>query len=445
MTCKPSRVVRGGMLAVLVAMLFAGAAAAAASTETVIYSFPRTARPIATGCKPQAALVTNSAGNLYGTTPVCGTFDSGIVFELSPPVPPATEWTETVLYTFAGGSDGQNPNAGVIFDAAGNLYGTTTNGGTTGLGTVFELTPPAAGGSPWTESILHSFLGGPVDGAHPVSAGVAFDHSGNLYGVTSLGGIPPTGSGDNDFCSNGCGIVYELAPPATPGAPWTETVLHYFNGPLGWYPIGSPIFDARGNLYGEANKGGRHIIGNVYRLTPPAAGESTWGFKTLYQFGAATTDSGNPGGSLTLHGDGVLYGTTCCNVFQLVPPAVAGGAWTENILHNFTGGNDGLGLGAVDLVFDRAGNLYGTTEAGGANSGACNAYYGQFCGTVFDLSPPAAGSSDWAETILHSFPATADDGSEPLAGVIFGKNGELYGVTSEGGAHGEGAVYMVVP
>lgn len=445
MPCKPSLLIRGGLLAVLVATFIATATVAAASTETVIYSFPRTARPIVTGCKPQATLVADGAGNLYGTTPVCGAFDSGIVFELSRPVPPSTEWTETVLYAFTGGNDGQNPNAGVIFDAAGNLYGTTTDGGTAGVGTVFELTPPAAGGSQWTESILHSFLGGPADGAHPVGAGVAFDHSGNLYGVTSLGGIPYTGSGDNDFCTNGCGIVYKLAPPATPSAPWTETVLHYFNGRQGWFPIGNPIFDARGNLYGETSKGGRYLIGEVYRLTPPAAGESTWGFKVLYPFGTVTTDSGNPGGSLTLHGDGVLYGTTCCNVFQLVPPAVVGGTWTENVLHNFTDGNDGAGPEAVDLVFDRAGNLYGTTEAGGGNSGACNSNYGKFCGTVFELSPPAAGGFDWTETILHAFPTTAKDGLTPFAGVILGKDGELYGVTSSGGAGDEGAVYMVVP
>jgi uncharacterized repeat protein (TIGR03803 family) len=442
MTCT-SRLVRGGLLAVLVAMLFATAAVAAASTETVIYSFPRTAHPIATGCSPQATLVADSAGNLYGTTPLCGAFDSGIVFELSPPTPPSTQWTQTVLCSFTGGSDGQYPYAGLIFDAAGNLYGTTTNGGAAGLGTVFELTPPAAGQSQWTESVLYSFLGGPAAGANPKSDGLTFDHSGNLYGVTTAGGIPYTGSGGNGFCisvTSGCGVVYKLAPPATPGAPWAETVLHYFNGPQGWFPIGSPIFDARGNLYGETSKGGRYLLGEVYRLTPPAEGKSTWGFKVLYPF----TNSGNPGGSLTLHGDGILYGTTCCDVFQLVPPAVAGGAWTENVLHNFTGGNDGAGPDAVDLVFDRTGNLYGTTEAGGGNSGACNAYYGKFCGTVFELSPPATGSSDWAETILHSFPTTADDGLEPFVGVTLGKNGQLYGVTSEGGAHSEGAVYMVV-
>lgn len=446
MICKPSLLVRAGLLAVLIATLFAAAAIAAASTETVIYSFPRTARPIVTGCKPQATLLADSAGNLYGTTPVCGAFDSGIVFELVRPVPPSTEWTETVLHSFAGGSDGQNPNAGLIFDAAGNLYGTTTNGGTAGLGTVFELTPPAAGQSQWTESILYSFLGGPADGAYPKSAGVTFDQAGNLYGFTSLGGIPYTGNGgDNDFCTNGCGIVYKLAPPATAGAPWTETVLHYFNGRQGWYPIGSPMFDARGNLYGETLLGGHYLIGEVYRLTPPAAGELTWGFKVLYPFGTVTTDSGNPGGSLTLHGDGVLYGTTCCDVFQLVPPAVVGGAWTENVLHNFTGATDGAGPNAVDLVFDRAGNLYGTTEFGGENGGDCNSYDGEYCGTVFELSPPAAGSSDWSETILHNFPATTKDGSAPASGVMFGKNGELYGVASEGGAHGEGAVYAIIP
>ncbi len=202
MTCKPSRLVRGGLLAVLAVMLFA-AAVAAASTEIVTYSFPRTARPIVTGCSPQATLVADSAGDLYGTT-LCGAFDSGTVFELSPPVPPSTQWTETVLYSFTGGSDGQYPAAGLIFDTAGNLYGTTKEGGANGLGTVFELSPPAAGESQWTESVLHSFQGGPTDGEFPDFDGVVFDQSGNLYGVTPVGG-------------SGGGVVYKLAPSSTAG------------------------------------------------------------------------------------------------------------------------------------------------------------------------------------------------------------------------------------
>ncbi len=125
-----------------------------------------------------------------------------------------------------------------------------------------------------------------------------------------------------------------------------------------------------------------------------------------------------------------------------MPPAVTGGAWTENFLHNFTGGNDGVEPEGSKLVFDKAGNFYGTTRGNYSIGSTCDT---SNCGAVFELSPPAAGSSDWSETILHAFPATAKDGADPISGVMLGKHGELYGVTPIGGAGGEGAVYMVVP
>lgn len=189
----------------------------------------------------------------------------------------------------------------------------------------------------------------------------------------------------------------------------------------------------------------------VYRLSPPSAGETAWTFKALYVFGSPiSTDSRYPQGSLTLHGSGILYGTALGGqygvgtVFQLTPPSVAGGTWTENILYNFgSSASDGAFPEAVSLVFDKAGNIYGTTSNGGGDGNSqCN--YGG-CGTVFELSPPAAGGTDWTETILHSFPAVLKDGLSPNQGVIFGKNGNLYGVTPSGGASGEGGVFSVVP
>jgi uncharacterized repeat protein (TIGR03803 family) len=362
-------------------------------------------------------------------------------------VPPGTEWTETVLYSFTGGTDGKLPASGVIFDEAGNLYGTTHYGGANGLGTVFELSPPAAGESQWTESVLYSFQGGTTDGNYPTFTGVVFDQSGDLYGVTNFGGTSYTGSGGNPHgCGIGCGVVYKLAPPATLGTPWTETVIHFFNGTDGAAPQSTPIFDVRGNLYGLTHGGGRYLDGTVYRLTPPAAGESTWGFRVLYEFGSGPSDSSIPQGSLTLHGKGVLYGTGWGGqygngtVFQVVPPAVTGGAWTESAIYSFSGGNDGSFPQLANVVFNAAGNIYGTTWRGG-NSTEC--YAG--CGTVFEVSPPEAGSSDWTETILHIFPATAKDGSQPVSGVMLGKHGELYGVTPSGGTGGEGAVYAIIP
>ena len=211
---------------------------------------------------------------------------------------------------------------------------------------MFEVTPPAAGESVWTESVLYSFQGGTTGGENPQYQGVVFDHAGNLYGVTALGGIDYS---EDKLCgTNGCGVIYELTPSATAGAPWTETILHYFNGGQGSGGAGTPLFDAKGNLYGEAIGGGGPGGGLVYRLTPPAAGETAWTFKALYVFGGGTSnDSRYPQGSLTLHG-GLLYGTalggqnSVGTVFQLTPPLVAGGAWTENILHNFgSSANDG--------------------------------------------------------------------------------------------------------
>ena len=186
MTFQRSFLVRGGLFAALVAMLFAGATFAAGATEYVVYNFPHTTLPILAGCNPVGNLLADSEGNLYGAAG-CGTFSQGVIFKLTRPVAPVTAWTESVLYAFTGGSDGASPNGGLIWDSAGNLYGTTGAGGTSGKGTVFELSPPAAGLTDWTETVLYSFEGGTTDGENPL-AGVVFDKSGNLYGVTFQGG-----------------------------------------------------------------------------------------------------------------------------------------------------------------------------------------------------------------------------------------------------------------
>lgn len=224
--------------------------------------------------------------------------------------------TEQVLYNFKGGSDGAEPDASLVFDGAGNLYGTTYYGGANGSGTVFELTPSKAG---WTETVLHSFTGS--DGALP-SAGLILDGGGNLYGTTQAGGAA------------GFGVVFELSPSR---AGWTETVLYSFTGGNdGRGPVGGVVFDSGGNLYGTTSGGG-------------------------YPIGGGT-------------------------VFELTP---SGGGWTENILYAFNASNgapNGSGLHA-GVVFDRAGNLYGTTVFGGTN----------YWGTIFELTP---SNGNWIETTL---------------------------------------------
>jgi uncharacterized repeat protein (TIGR03803 family) len=435
--------------AALIAMLFAGSALASGQTEFLAYSFPTATRSsMADGCSPQGNLVADSAGNLYGTTKDCGV-GVGVVFELTRPVPPDTEWTETVLYTFATSTlDGSNPQEGVVFDAFGNLYGTTASGGTTGFGVVFELLPPATAGGPWTESILYNFQGGVTDGATP-SGGVVFDSAGNLYGVTANGG-----SGEQEYDFDSTGIAYKLTPSPTPGAPWTETILHHFLARAGVvHPVGALVFDGKGNLYGASEGGtsiGHSLGAAAYKLASPVSGSGEWNQTLLYSFGGP--DDG-PQSGLTFHNSGRLYGTTETagaydggTVFELVPPAAeGGGAWTENVLYTFGNGTDGAyPLGNV--IFDKAGNLYSTTFVGGSGAASPDCY-DRGCGTVFELTPPATDGGNWTEIILHSFPAVGSktDGSQPTSGLLLWKNSELFGVTPGSGKGSAGTVFAVIP
>ncbi len=370
---------RIGLFAIIVTVLFASTLAAGQS-EFLVYSFPNHGSHPPHGCLPQGNLVADSAGNLYGVAGCGGTYNFGAVYELSRPVPPKKQWIQNVLYSFKGGSDGQSPMSGLTIDAAGNIYGTTnTGGGVLGDGTVFQLAPPVSVGDPWTESILFSFQGGD-SGKNPGAAGVVLDGAGNLYGVTRMGGHNVTG-----YCnSTGCGVIYKLAPPATAGAAWTETVLHYFDGARGTNGVGTPIFDGKGSLYGMAGNGA------VYRLGPPAIEGGSWIYAVLYNIG---NSAGVSNGSLTFHNEGSLYGIASGgqydlgSVFELVPTTIPGGTWSENILHSFAGGSDGDAPTAIgDVIFDKAGNLYGVTPLGGGE-GSCNVNIAG-CGTVFELSPP---------------------------------------------------------
>ena len=216
--------------------------------ETTLESFT-----LKDGAYPAGNAVFDAAGNLYGATELGGDFNAGTVFELSPS--PGGTWTYTVLYSFTGKADGYDPSSSVIFDAAGNLYGTTIEGGAFGDGTVFELSPNPDG--TWTETVLYSFQGG-LDGSFPSSSTLTFDKAGNLYGEAFGGG--------NDRCPGGCGVVFELSP--TGGGSWTESVPGWFNGTDGWSPWQSLVFDADGNLYGTTQDGGAYGDGVVFELKP---------------------------------------------------------------------------------------------------------------------------------------------------------------------------------
>jgi uncharacterized repeat protein (TIGR03803 family) len=328
--------------------------------------------------------------------------------------------TEKVVYRFLGTPDGIDPQGGLVADAAGNLYGTTTGGGTGGCpcGTVFELSPPATLGGAWTETILYSFKGGAADGLDPNST-LIFDKQGNLYGTTQGGGV------------NNPGTIFELSPPATAGGAWTETVLWIFepNGSNGFVPNGTLVMDASGNLYGATLFGGPSRKGVAFEIIKPKAASQSWSERVLHNFRADTSDGSNPEYGLVLR-DSVLYGTTGAGgtgnsgvIFQLTPKP---GLWTETILYNFTGGSDGGGPG--QLIIDNLGNLYGAASGGGQSAANC----GSGCGTLFELSPPAIAGDPWQETTLYSFTGHGD-GASPQPALWPDKLGNLYGTAAQGG------------
>ena len=389
-------------LAIFTTILFMTSTGAA--QEKVLHVF---LDDLVDGTTPQAGLIFDAAGNLYGTTAGGGPSGRGTVFELSPGA--GGTWTEKVLWSFGNGTDGAQPYAGLIFDPAGNLYGTTDLGGAFGYGTVFELSPGAGG--TWTEKVLHSFNNDGTDGIEPL-APLIFDAAGNLYGTTYQGGA-----------YNSYGTVFELSPAG--GGTWTEKVLHSFgSGMDGEISYGGLIFDAAGNLYGTTAYGGTNDLGTVFELTPAAGG--TWTEKVLHSFGSGT-DGTYPWAGLIFDAAGNLYGTTSGGgtaggtLFELTP--AGGGTWTEQVLHNFGNGTDGV-TPQASLIFDGAGNLYGTTNGGGSYGG----------GTVFRFN--AHG-----ETLLYSF--SGEDGNNPYAGLILDVAGNLYGTTTGGGSDGEGVAFEI--
>ncbi len=408
-----------------------------AATEKTLHDFGVSLNG-SDGNSPQGDLISDAAGNLYGTTSVGGDYNGGTVFELMPNR--SGGWTERTLHNFGNGTDGGAPTADLIFDAAGNLYGMTYWGGDYGGGTVFELMPNAGG---WTEKKLHSFGNG-TDGWIPAS-GLVLDAAGNLYGMTDQGG-------DYEF-----GTVFQLSPDGRGG--WTENKLHDFgNGSDGGDPVAGLILDTAGNLYGMTAFGGDYGGGIVFQLSPDGSGG--WTENKLHDFVTGADDGYRPKAGLIFDTAGNLYGTTedggdgdrqyggDGTVFELTPNG--SGGWTEKKLYSF-GVN--LNINFVDginpsgnLIFDAAGNLYGTTQYGG-NSNYCD-IEGYGCGIVFQLTPN--GSGGWTEKNLHDFGNHRMDGEKPSAGLIFDPAGNLYGTTQYGGDYdcdgvGCGTVFEITP
>ncbi|MBO0733572.1 MAG: hypothetical protein J2P49_04500 [Methylocapsa sp.] len=334
-------------------------------TATLLHSFGAN-----DGHYPHGGLVADKEGALYGMTSSGGSADKGTVFKLKPPAAGETGWAETVLYSF-NGTGGANPGAGLIAAGEGALYGTTPGGGTSGnIGTVFKLTPPRAGQTGWTETVLHSFAG--QDGRQPAACLLA-DEEGALYGTALLGG------------RGGEGTIFKLVPPGAEQTQWTRTVLYDFTGGSdGGEPAAGLIAGTDGALYGTTRKGGRGGEGTIFKLVPPGAEQTRWTEIVLYNF-TGGSDGGEPEAGLTAGKEGALYGTTRKGgrvgrgtVFKLLPPGAGQQQWTETVLYNFTGGSDG-GDPEAGLVADKEGALYGTTANSGING----------LGVVFKLVDPS--------------------------------------------------------
>ncbi len=319
-----------------------------------------------------------------------------------------------ILYEFKGYPDGEHTYTAVIFDKQGNLYGTTVVGGANVWGTVFKLMPNPDGS--WTESLLHEF-GKDDDGAVAPLGGLVFDATGSLYGTTGAGGI-------------GCGVVFQLSPSLD--GSWTERGIDQDY----CHPNGPMILDGASNLYGTSTMGGRFQYGDVIKQT--ANPDGSWTKSVLYNF-TGGRDGGYPGldgpqqGSLVFDGAGNLYGTTSAGgvsgygvVYQLTPNG--NGGWIEHVLHSFLARPGKTPV--AGLVIDRAGNLYGTTLAGGSAD----------AGIVFRLTRGSNGK--WMYTVLHVFRG-GEDGANPWGSLILDAAGTLYGTTTAGGAFGGGNVFTL--
>jgi len=383
-------------------------------------------------------------GYIYGTTAYGGSSkcsQCGVVFRLT-----SDEngiWKETVLHGFSG-PDGRAPLS-LVLDKAGNLYGTTVNGGpmnqcsNEGCGLVFEL--ERRPGGKWIYTVLHYFS--VSDGAWP-SGGLIFDSEGNLYGATSSGG-------NTSSCQGGCGVIFELTPGSN--GQWTESVLYSFQGSDGEGPNAPLAFDSVGNIYGTTQHGGAHGSGTVFKLSLGTKGE--WAEQILHSFNFDTADGYWPTSGLTFDVSGNLYGMTTFGgtkgeegwgtAFRLTE--AQGGKWQETVLHRFDRNKPEGGLVSSGLLIDSSGNPYGTTAEGGKDK--CAAGGGVGCGVLFELKPQT--DDKWTEIVLHSF-GNGNDGTFPGGVVSSDWSGHVFGVTEAGGyvggpcaPDGCGVVYEIAP
>jgi uncharacterized repeat protein (TIGR03803 family) len=376
------------LMAVLVLGLgLDGTRPAQARGLTVLYNFAGSSD----GGDPFASLIRDSAGNLYGTADYGGTAFAGVVFKVAP------NGTETVLYNFSGGADGAQPFSALVRDKAGNLYGTTTMGGSANAGVVFKLD---SGG---TETVLHNFTGG-SDGTTP-TGGLLEDKAGNFYGTASQGG------------TSNAGVLFEI------DANGKYSILHTFTGAAndGKYPTyTSLLMDSKGSLYGVTEEGGAADGGILYKLS------KTGKLTILHSFMGGTTDGCNVLGVPFKDENGNFYGTTSsCGTSSLGTVWKVSASGTETVLHSFAGGTSDGEYPLAGVIVDAGGNVYGNTETGGASN----------FGTVYGIA------ADGTFTLVHSFDGT--DGKFPYGSFVRTAKGTLFGSTQNGGTIGYGTIWKM--
>jgi uncharacterized repeat protein (TIGR03803 family) len=365
-----------------------GARSAQTSRLTVLYNFAGSSD----GGDPDASLIRDSAGNLYGAADYGGTAFAGVVFKVAP------GGTEMALYSFSGGADGAQPFSALVRDKAGNLYGTTTMGGSANAGVVFKLDP---GG---TETVLHNFVGG-TDGTTP-TGGLLEDKRGNFYGTTSQGG------------TSNAGVLFKIS------AKGKYSILHTFTGATddGKYPTYTSLLsDSTGALYGVTEEGGAANGGILYSFS-----KTTGKLTILHSFMGGTTDGCNVLGTPFIDGNGNFYGTTSsCGTSSLGTVWKVSANGTETVLHTFAGGTADGEYPLAGVIVDAGGNVYGDTETGGASN----------LGTVYSIS------ANGTFTLVHSFAGT--DGKYPYGGLVRSRRGALFGTAFNGGTIGYGTVWKM--
>jgi uncharacterized repeat protein (TIGR03803 family) len=374
------------MTALVFGLLACGTLVSAQSEHTLYYF------PYPEPESSHAGLVADSSGNLFGTSWSGGTNNGGIVFEVSPPAAPGDAWTESVLYNFPG-QNSLGPAGTLVFDSNGNLYGTSVTEGGYGEGEVFQLAPPAAPGGAWTERTIVGF-----DEGFP-QAGLTIAANNVLYG------------------SDAYGNVFELTPN---GDSWIFAFIYTL--PTGSMVVRNLALDVKGNLYGTSQTGGEYDWGYVFGLRPPTKSGGKWSEVDIYDFRGGV-DGGAPITNLTLKA-GVLYGTTSAGgatgngtVFSLTPPTAPKGPWTESVLYSFAGGSEGASPEA-GVVFGSGGAIYGTTWGDASDPG-----------TAYKLTPPSGTGGEWTLKVIHNFSGLETDGGQPLDSLLL-FHGVFFGTTS---------------